>query len=1008
MNKGTEIRNFVSLILLVAGLFVSGAFAQSQALNGQIEGIVTDANGASLSGATVVARNIGTGAERTATSDDSGVYRFPLLPLGSYRVTVEMPNFKRLVREGITLTAGSTATVNLALEPGGVTETVTITSDAPVADPGKIDLGRTVNTREIQDLPLVSRNPYNFSLLQANVVGRPNTEFGVPRVSANGYARRTNFQLDGNANTQANQAGLRLVPISETFISEVQLVTNGFSAEFGNTPGLVMNNITPSGTNGFHGSASYRFRRTWMSSRPFNSSPFAVKPPTPVDDYTLAIGGPIIKDRWHFYGGYEWVKRDFSGRPAQQVNLTDAARVQRQRLIDAGVLSSSVVVDSIPASQKVNFFIFRTDAEITENHKLTGRYIKFTNFSPNNVGGGVNTLERTVDLDDKSYSFALQLSSILTPNVFNEFRYQRAHRNSEFLPTEFTPSNVPSVTITNVAAFGPATNVGTISPIETMDQFQNNLTWTKGNHAFKFGGGVNKIYDYRRNDINAQYTFNGTSSNAALAVEQAVSNYLSARTGVLQPGNTCGANPAVRCYSQFSQTLGDAEIEYNSAFWNFFAQDDWKATRKLKVNYGLRYDLYTLPDGDPNSPFEEGRKFRVDKNNFAPRLGVVYSLREGDRPTVIRASAGMYYDTVYLAMYENAIQGNGTGRYLSVTRTPAQTGAPSFPNQIPAGTSLGSLGIPINVELIARDFDNMYAMHYQAQLEQAITNDLSITAGYIHSNGRHIPTYRQTNCVATGATLADGRPVYGTLNAQQTAITPCSTKVNPSFNNIIIAESGGNSHYDAMTLQLNKRFSQGYQFSFNYTLSRARDNAPERNLQGVGAVSLTDPSNRDWDWAYGVADQRHTFSGSLVARPKFNFGSRVVRYILNNNQFGFFMLGGSGETFPINTNFDLNGDGITNDIPVGLERNAGRAPGFFNVDARYSRVIPITERFRVELFAEATNIFNINSTLSYGSTTLQGGFSRVTGELTSDINYANFTRTAQESRQGQFGVKFIF
>ena len=135
-------------------------------------------------------------------------------------------------------------------------------SDAPIADPGKIDVGRVMNTREIQDLPLVSRNPYNFSLLQANVVGRPNTEFGVPRVSANGYARRTNFQLDGNANTQANQAGLRLVPISETFISEVQLVTNGFSAEFGNTPGLVMNNITPSGTNGIHGSVSYRFRRT--------------------------------------------------------------------------------------------------------------------------------------------------------------------------------------------------------------------------------------------------------------------------------------------------------------------------------------------------------------------------------------------------------------------------------------------------------------------------------------------------------------------------------------------------------------------------------------------------------------------------------------------------------------------------------------------------------------------------------------------------------------------------
>ena len=991
MNKGTEIRNFVSLILLIAGLFVSGAFAQSQALNGQIEGIVTDANGASLSGATVVARNIETGAERSATSDSSGVYRFPLLPLGNYRVTVEMANFKRLIREGITLTAGSTATVNLALEPGGVSETVTITSDAPIADPGKIDLGRTVNTREIQDLPLVSRNPYNFSLLQANVVGRPNTEFGVPRVSANGYARRTNFQLDGNANTQANQAGLRLVPISETFISEVQLVTNGFSAEFGNTPGLVMNNITPSGTNGFHGSASYRFRRTWMSSKPFNSSPTAPKPPTPVDDYTLAIGGPIIKDRWHFYGGYEWVKRDFSGRPAQQVNLTDAARVQRQRLIDAGVLSSSIVVDSIPASQKVNFFIFRTDAQITDNHRLTGRYIKFTNFSPNNVGGGVNTLERTVDLDDKSNSLAIQLSSILTPNIFNEFRYQRAHRNSEFLPTQYTPTGVPSVTVTGVAAWGPATNVGTISPIETMNQIQNNLTWNRGDHSIKFGGGVNLIYDYRRNDINAQYTFANVDA------------YLAA----IAPGATDAAR---RNYTSYSQTLGDAELEYNTEFWNFFAQDDWKATRKLKINYGVRYDLYNLPEGDPDSPFQEAREFRVDKNNFAPRLGLVYALREGNRPTVLRSSFGLYYDTVYLAMYENAIQGNGTGRYLSVSRNPSNVNqtatSPLYPNVIPEGTSLSSLGIQPDVQIISRDFENMYAMHFQTQVEQAITNDISITAGYIHSEGRHLPVYRSINYRQTGATLSDGRPKYSTALA---------SRIDPNYNLILEVDSGGNSRYDAMTLQLNKRFSQGYQFSFNYTLSRARDNAPERNLQGVGAVSQQDPSNREWDWAYGVADQRHTISGSLVARPNFEFGNKLARYILNNNQFGFFILGGSGETFPINTNADLNGDGVGNDIPVGLERNAGRAPGFFNVDARYSRVIPINERFKFEIFAEATNVFNINSTVSYGSTTItntgKARFNPTSGALlvTQDELYQTvFAPTAQESRQGQFGVKFIF
>ena len=979
----------VYVLMVLAGITAihTPAAGQSQALNGQIEGVVKDANGSSVPGASITIRNIETGAERAVTSDADGVYRAPLLPLGTYRITVEAPNFKKLIRDGITLTAGQTATIDLGLEAGDLSATVTITSDTQIADAGKIDVGRVLNKREVQDLPLISRNPYNFALLQANVVGRPNTEFGVPRVSANGYARRTNFQLDGNANTQANQAGLRLVPISETFVSEVQLVTNGFSAEFGNTPGLVMNNVTPSGTNDLHGSGSYRFRRTGMSSRPFNTSPLAIKAPTAVDDITVAVGGPILKDRWHFYGGYEWVSRDFSGRPAQTVTITEA---NKQALVAAG-LSAAQFVSSIPASQKVNFFIFRSDAQLNAANRLTGRYIRFSNYSPNNIGGGLNTLERTVDLDDKSNSLAIQLMTVFSPTIFNEFRYQRANRKSQFLPTEFTPKSGASIAIPNVAQFGPATNLGTISPIETMNQFQNNLTWNKGDHSMKFGGGVNRIYDYRRNDISAVFTF------------PTLTAYLAARSG-----------SNLRGYTNFTQTLGNAEITYNSAFYNFFAQDDWKVTRRLKLNYGLRYDLYDVPEGDANSPFEQGRNFPVDKNNFAPRLGFVYSLHEGSRPTVIRGSVGMYYDTVYLVMYENAIQGNGTGRYLNVTRTPTQTGAPDFPNTINASPS--SLGITQNAEVVSPDFKNMYALHYQAQLEQALTKDLSVTLGYIHSNGRMIPVYRQINCRPVGTSLADGRPLYGTLTTNATSgaasVTPCTSKVNPAFNNVIQVESGGTSNYDAMTLQFNKRFSQGYQFSVNYTLSKARDNAPERNLQGVGAVTQSDPSNREFDRGYGVADQRHTLSATFVARPKFNIESRSLAYLLNNNQLSFIATAGSGETFPITTNFDLNADGILNDIPVGYERNAGRSPAGVNVDFRFSRVIPINERFKLEVMAEALNLFNINSTVTFTNTafTANNINSSVVDPRTGAVVRAltPFIPTGQESRQGQVGIKLIF
>ena len=421
----TLVRAFL-LGILVLGLTIFG-FAQSQALNGQIEGVVADQNGASVPNASITARNIETGSERKTTSDENGVYRLPLLPLGTYRVTVEVANFKKYVRDGIILTTGQTATIDVSLQAGDVSATVTVTSDAPIADPGKIDVGRVMNAREVQNLPLISRNPYNYALLQANVTGRTNAEFGVPRINANGYTRRTNYQLDGNNNTQADRAGIRLMPISETFVSEVQLVTNGFSAEFGNTPGLIMNAVTPSGTNGIHGSGSYRFRRTAMSSKPFNLAPTAIKPETKVDNLTGAVGGPIIKDRWHFYTGYEWVNRDLGGEPARTITISAASQAA---LVGAGVPQSAFPT-AIPTKQKVNFFIFRTDAQIDNNNRLSVRFNRFTNLSPDNIAGGTNTLQRSIDFDDKSSSIGIQLASSFSTNILNEFRFQFAKRDSE-------------------------------------------------------------------------------------------------------------------------------------------------------------------------------------------------------------------------------------------------------------------------------------------------------------------------------------------------------------------------------------------------------------------------------------------------------------------------------------------------------------------------------------------------------------------------------------------------
>jgi len=244
-----------ALIVFVAAVPV---FAQSQAINGTIEGIVKDTSGAVLPGVTVTVTNTDTGAERVLVTNVSGSFRAPLLPLGAYKIVFELSGFRTFERTGVTLSAGQTAVVNATMQVGALEETITVTGESSIAEPGRINLGRTIGEVEIRNLPLVARNPYNFALLQPNVTGFENAEFGATRMNANGTQMRTNYQMDGSNTTQKNRAGLRMFQPSEVMIKEVQVITAGFAPEFGQTTGMVYNAITPSGTNRIRGSASYR------------------------------------------------------------------------------------------------------------------------------------------------------------------------------------------------------------------------------------------------------------------------------------------------------------------------------------------------------------------------------------------------------------------------------------------------------------------------------------------------------------------------------------------------------------------------------------------------------------------------------------------------------------------------------------------------------------------------------------------------------------------------------
>ena len=972
-------RSFVHFIAIGAILAatLSPSFAQSQSQNGQIEGTVADQNNAAIPNASIRAINAATGATRSTTSDERGVYRFPLLPLGTYRVTVEAVNFGSIVRDGITLVTGQTATVDLDLSAGEIRDVVTISGDASIADAGKTDLSRVMNTFEVENVPQVTRNPYNYAFVQANVTGRPARGFPFTTINANGYLRRVNFLLDGNSNTQGDRGTLRFMGLSETYVSEVQLLTNGFAAEFGNTPGMIMNVVTPSGTNKIRGSLTASFRRPSFYSRPFSFTT-ATLPDNTANIFTAAVGGPIIRDRWHFYFGYEWQYREDKAAAPRLLTI----RPENRALLIAAGLPASIFPAVIPSLEKGSFYIFRTDLQINDASRLTLRYNRSDVNAVNLIQGGFNTLDKGVNNPNVDYAIAAQLASY-TQSTVNEFRFQFSHRigtggigeRNEFSGTG------PSVTITQIANFGSPEGVDTIFLPRKITQFQDNLTRIIDDHIAKLGGGVT-LYDHsERASIFSRYTF------------PTIDSYVAARKGKVP-----------QTYSFYEETFGDPNINYKAAYWNLFLQDDWKATRRLKITYGLRYDLYQIPEADPTSAFPASQKFNVDRNNFSPRFGIAYALREGSRPTVLRAGAGIYYDQPLLAMYQRALINNGTKFFTF--RTSAAVG-PRFPNllgSLPAGALP-----PRSIDTIAPDFVNMYAIHSNVQVEQAITRQLSLAFGFVHSGGRHLPIYRNINCRPVGGTLADGRPLFGTLSG--TMITPCTNRNFPQFQNIQMVESVGVSRYDALNVQMNQRFSNVLQFSANYTLSKSTDDSPEQNMTtgSIQGLVSSDPSDRSRDKGRSFADQRHTFVMSLVAHPRPNPSNRVLRYIFNHNVFGVVVYANSGETFNIISGTDLNRDGIlTSDRPVGIARNSGTTPPQFNLDLRYARFFKFGERFKLGIFGEFQNLFNTNSVVAYSNVAV--GTSLATGELTGPLpdfrarNQSSF----QESRQFQVGLRFIF
>jgi hypothetical protein len=911
------LRSFLLAGLLAA--ILQPLSAQTQAINGSIRGRITDPAGAAIPATTVTVTNDATGFTRETQTGDDGYFVLPNLPIGTYTVVFKKEGFETERHTGVVLNAGTEAVLETSMKVGTVSTTIEVSGGAPVLEPSKISTGRTISFAEVDNLPLTSRNPYNLIIFQPGVSGHPNPELGIPRtLNTNGLLDRINYQMDGMIDTETDRYGLRLFPISDIYVREVQTVSNSFAPEFGQTAGDIFNVITNSGTNELHGEGYFIGRPPDANARtillPSN------QPGAPIDlhDFAANIGGPIKKDKLFFFGGYEHLMR---GTPSPvTIDPTTASEL--------GLTSQELGVAS--SIEHVQFVDLRVDWNVNNKNQVFFRYDYFRNEFPFNTQvGGKNALDAAVDFHDRAHIGGFQWLTTFSPTALNELRASEPYRNEAHAAGPLTGPG-PEICIAGCQNAGLATFNGTQSAgdrfAEKIPSFSDNFTKIRGAHTYKMGFGWQENND---NQVTQTYSFYNFPT---------VASYLAAKSG---------ANPFG--YTQFGTVLGSPGVPYKSYFYDFYVQDSWQLRPNLLVTYGVRWDRFQAPSGEANAPFLYTRNFNTSNRDWAPRVGLAWNIRP---TTVIRASWGMFYEAPPTNTWFNALYNDGSNRAFVATFAPGQAGAPAFPNVfnfLPGATAPTGQ----NIYAVTPNFKNAYTLNTNFQVEQQIAKNDKVTLGYVNTGARDLQYLRDMNLINPIGYLADGRPIFSKT------VSP-ATRLYPQFNGITLEDVGAIANYNALIVSWWHRLGDGFEISANYTWSHTISDAPDANSFEQSAV-LENPYSRAYDLGNSIVNRPQAFTMSSYIAPSFKLSNGFLNRLANGNQLTILANLASGDQQNMTANTNLNNDpvGAAVQRPVFVGRDVFRTGNLYQVDARYTRMIfSIRERFFTRFIAEANNVFN--------------------------------------------------